>query len=137
MKRNKISQKRDPEKTQGNILDQAIRCFARSGFHGVGLSEICERAGVNKRMIYHYFKDKEGLYRAAHRKGWKELEEGFLKELSRSGDALASKEGTEILLLEAVEIFHDFVASHQIFPRLLLWDGLEGGGLALKSLWKR
>ena len=60
---------RDPEKTQATILEQAVQCFARAGFHGVGLNEICEKAGVNKRMIYHYFKDKEGLYRAAHRRG--------------------------------------------------------------------
>jgi len=135
MKIRKNPQKRDPEKTQANILDHAIRAFARAGFNGVGLSEICEKAGVNKRMIYHYFKDKDGLYKAVHRQGWKELEEGLLKELSPSEILSSLSTGIEGLLLEAVEIFYDFIASHQIFLRLLLWDGLEGGR-ASKSLWK-
>ena len=32
---------------------------------GVRVDEIAQRSGVNKRMIYHYFGDKDGLYLAA------------------------------------------------------------------------
>ena len=56
---------RDPERTQAAILATAIEEFTAKGLNGARVDEIARRAGVNKRMIYHYFGDKEGLYLAA------------------------------------------------------------------------
>ncbi|MFO1519115.1 MAG: TetR/AcrR family transcriptional regulator [bacterium] len=134
MKTKKESIKRDPEKTQAAILQQATRIFARSGFHGTGLNEICQKAKVNKRMIYHYFGNKLGLYRAVHARGWRELQEWFAKELMQP-EVSPPGAKDEALLLRAVRIFHDFMASHQLFLRLLLWDGLEEGAIS-RSLWQ-
>lgn len=38
--------------------------FAERGFDAVRVDELAEAAGLNKRMIYHYFGSKAGLYRA-------------------------------------------------------------------------
>ena len=46
------------------ILDVAIREFARKGLAGARVDEIARRAGVNKQLLYYYFKNKEGLYNA-------------------------------------------------------------------------
>ncbi|MFC5183063.1 TetR/AcrR family transcriptional regulator [Actinomadura harenae] len=46
------------------LLDAAAEEFARHGFKGARVQEIVRRAGVNERMIYHHFGNKEGLYRA-------------------------------------------------------------------------
>jgi TetR/AcrR family transcriptional regulator len=54
--------KRNPEKTRKNILEAAIQEFARAGFGGARVDRIAEEAGSNKRMIYHYFGSKDGLY---------------------------------------------------------------------------
>jgi TetR/AcrR family transcriptional regulator len=58
---------RDPERTRGRILAAALREFAAKGFAGGRVDEIARRAGTNKRMLYHYFGDKEGLFRAVLR----------------------------------------------------------------------
>ncbi|HMQ92694.1 MAG TPA: TetR/AcrR family transcriptional regulator [Amaricoccus sp.] len=53
---------RDPERTSAAILDAATREFAEKGFGGARVDSIAARAGTNKRMLYHYFGDKEALY---------------------------------------------------------------------------
>ncbi|GGA41977.1 TetR/AcrR family transcriptional regulator [Pelagibacterium lentulum] len=53
---------RDPLRTQAAILDAATVEFAEKGIGGARVDAIAERAGTNKRMLYHYFGDKEGLY---------------------------------------------------------------------------
>jgi AcrR family transcriptional regulator len=55
---------RDPERTQAQILAAATAEFTAKGLGGARVDEIARRARVNKRMIYHYFGDKDGLYLA-------------------------------------------------------------------------
>jgi AcrR family transcriptional regulator len=58
-------QGRDADATRGRILAAATREFARYGLGGARVDRIAERSGANKRMLYYYFKDKEGLFLAA------------------------------------------------------------------------
>ncbi len=53
---------RDPERTRASILSAAIEEFTAHGLDGARVDDIAERSGVNKRMIYYYFGDKNGLY---------------------------------------------------------------------------
>jgi TetR/AcrR family transcriptional regulator len=57
--------RRDPDKTRETILRAAQDEFAAKGLFGGRVNEIARQAGANKRMIYHYFGSKEGLYLAA------------------------------------------------------------------------
>jgi len=56
---------RDPARTRGSILASATAEFARYGLGGARVDRIAERAGANKRMLYYYFGDKDGLFLAA------------------------------------------------------------------------
>jgi AcrR family transcriptional regulator len=53
---------RDPERTQQRILDAAFDEFCEKGLAGARVDAIATRAGVNKRMLYHYFGNKEALF---------------------------------------------------------------------------
>ncbi|WP_198672260.1 TetR/AcrR family transcriptional regulator [Pseudogemmobacter bohemicus] len=53
---------RDAEATRTRILEAAKREFARNGLGGARVDVIAEKAKANKRMIYHYFESKEGLF---------------------------------------------------------------------------
>ncbi len=135
-KKNKENRtKRDPVKTRETILTCATKAFAKAGFLGTSLSEILDRAKVNKRMIYHYFGSKEGLYRAVHIQQWQALEGWFAVRLTQSSKGGAFQLESEELLDEALSIFHEFIAHNQTFIRLMMWDGLEGGGVS-RSIWK-
>ena len=53
---------RDPESTSAAILAAAVREFTERGYEGARVDNIAARAGVNKRMLYHYFGNKQALY---------------------------------------------------------------------------
>jgi AcrR family transcriptional regulator len=55
---------RDPERTRAAILEAATVEITANGLNGARVDEIARRSGINKRMIYYYFGDKEGLYLA-------------------------------------------------------------------------
>src|SRR3954470_7691192 len=55
---------RDPERTRAAILNAATQEITAKGLTGARVDAIAKRARVNKRMIYHYFGDKDGLYLA-------------------------------------------------------------------------
>jgi AcrR family transcriptional regulator len=55
---------RDPERTRARILDAATEEFSMRGLAGARVDAIAQRAGANKRMLYHYFGNKEGLFLA-------------------------------------------------------------------------
>jgi TetR/AcrR family transcriptional regulator len=54
---------RDPQRTRDRILAAALAEFSAHGFAGARVARIAWRAGVNKRMLYHYFGNKEDLFR--------------------------------------------------------------------------
>jgi AcrR family transcriptional regulator len=56
---------RRPERTRLSILSSATEEFARYGLGGARVDRIARRAGANKRMLYYYFGDKDGLFLAS------------------------------------------------------------------------
>src|SRR6202034_1779604 len=46
------------------IIDAAIRCFAREGFHRTTMQDIVRETGLSAGAIYRYFKSKEDIVAA-------------------------------------------------------------------------
>lgn len=57
-----IKKFRDPEETQRRIMAAAKVEFAKYGLGGARVDVIAARAKANKRMMYHYFGNKEKLF---------------------------------------------------------------------------
>lgn len=55
---------RDAERSRVAILAAARDEFAGFGLGGARVERIAERSGLNKRLIYYYFENKESLFRA-------------------------------------------------------------------------
>jgi TetR/AcrR family transcriptional regulator len=53
------------DQTRSRILHAAIREFSEHGLAGARTGAIAASAGVNKALLYYYFRDKESLYTAA------------------------------------------------------------------------
>jgi len=53
------------DQTRARILDAAIGEFSENGLAGARTEHIAEAAGVNKALLYYYFKSKQALYAAA------------------------------------------------------------------------
>lgn len=63
MPRSEAENQRLREQQRANILDAAMRVFARSG-PSASMAEIAEAAGVSQGLAYRYFASKEEIYHA-------------------------------------------------------------------------
>ena len=75
------------------ILEAAMICFAKRGFHQTSMHDISAEAGISVGLIYRYFKNKEEVIAALaaeHKKDMAEL-------LERAGQAPTLLEAMEIL----------------------------------------
>ncbi|MCR4580003.1 MAG: TetR/AcrR family transcriptional regulator [Treponema sp.] len=52
------------ENSKEVIIKNAISLFAKKGYEGVGVQEICQQSGITKPTLYYFFKNKEGLLQA-------------------------------------------------------------------------
>ena len=52
------------------ILDAAVRVFARQGFHATRVSDIADEAGVAYGLVYHYFRSKEQVLNELFSERW-------------------------------------------------------------------
>jgi TetR/AcrR family transcriptional regulator len=97
---------RDPERTRERILSAALKEFAANGFAGARVDGIARRAAINKRMLYHYFINKEGLFREvlrrklAERQTWAEGLSGEPEETLPFWFEASCKDADWIRLLE-------------------------------------
>src|ERR1035437_9073782 len=93
------------------ILAAAGRIFARLGLEGARTDAIARSAGVNKAMLYYYFRSKDLLYLAV-------LEEHFVEFHRRAMEVLGQKGSAGELVLRFVETHFDFIGSRPEYPRL-------------------
>jgi AcrR family transcriptional regulator len=109
---------RDAERTKAEILRAARDEFCELGFNGARVDSIAARAKANKRLLYHYFGNKEALYSAVLLDAYQEIRHGE-RELSLSQFDPA----------EAVDRMVRFTFRHFLanpwFPRLLAVENLQ------------
>jgi AcrR family transcriptional regulator len=65
------------EEKRRQILDAAVRVFARRGFHTSRVGDIAEEAGVAHGLLYHYFASKDEVLQTVFRENWSELLQRF------------------------------------------------------------
>lgn len=110
--------RRQPLVTRRRILDAATAEFAAKGLAGARVDEIARRAGINKRMLYHYFGNKEALWLAV-------LEEAYLhirnEEREIDVGRLSPVEG----MYRLIEFTLAYDHSHPEFISLLLGENLH------------
>ena len=109
---------RDPERTRAAILAAATGEFSSKGLDGARVDEIARRSGVNKRMIYHYFGDKERLYLTVLEASYAAIRTA--EHELRLGD-LPPTEGMRAL----VRFTWDYVVAHPEFLNLLATENLH------------
>jgi len=47
------------------IIEQAVKVFARHGVEGTRTRDIAEECGINEALLYRHFASKEDIYRKA------------------------------------------------------------------------
>ena len=78
---------------QTQILDAALVCFAKRGFHQASMHDISAEAGISVGLIYRYFENKDAVISAMADRHKKEIH----KVLERAQQAPTLLESLEIL----------------------------------------
>ncbi|AEQ51217.1 TetR/AcrR family transcriptional regulator [Pelagibacterium halotolerans] len=106
--------------TQADILKVAEEEFASLGFEGANIDEIARRTSTSKRMIYYYFENKRGLYKAVIK--------GAYASLRRAG-AFENVNGLSPMeaLRKYAESTFDTHLRHPNLVRLSLYENINRG----------
>ena len=121
-----VRRSRNSERTKEAILAAARAEFCEHGLGGARVDAIADRAGANKRLLYHYFGNKEDLYRAVLLEAYAEIRAG---ERELNLEALSPDEAMDRLVRFT---FRHFLANPW-FTSLLSTENLQNAAF-LKSL---
>lgn len=117
---------RDAEATQAVILAAAEEEFAQHGFTSARTEAIAAKTGVSKSMMYYYFKDKEGLYRAVLKQSHADL----LKTVQQLElEHLSPEVALEIFLRALL----DCVSRNPKLPTIMFHEAVQNKGKFYKS----
>ncbi|ESR25374.1 TetR/AcrR family transcriptional regulator [Lutibaculum baratangense] len=112
--------------TRERILQVALSEFAEHGYSGGRIERIAAAAGINVRMIYHYFGNKDDLYLASL-----EATYSTIRERERELDVADLDPATAMQRL--VELTFDFLAHDPHFVRLIMSENLMMGQTIQRS----
>ena len=111
---------RDPARTRSMILEAATGEFARYGLGGARVDRIAARARANKRMLYYYFGDKEGLFLAA-------LEDRYAHIRNAERSLELEHLDPRVAVRRLVEFTWNYFLEHPEFMTLLNSENLHKG----------
>lgn len=123
----KVSRERDAEVAREAILEAGEVIFAREGFDGARIDTIAAESGYNKSLIFHYFTDKEGLYRAIIRRLKARMNSELLEPLTafiESSDEISTHR-VRIFVEMTIGNYLDFMTQHPRILRIMAWEAAE------------
>lgn len=110
---------RDAARSREAILLAARDEFAAHGLGGARVERIAERAGVNKKLLYHYFQDKDDLFRVVMEEAYRAIRDA---EQALHLDDLPPAQAVRTL----TEFTWTYFVEHPEFLSLLNTENLHG-----------
>ncbi len=127
------------EEKRRQILEAAVRAFARKGYHACRVGEIAEEAGVAYGLVYHYFGSKEEVLETIFRDTWTQMLARVHEVQEEGGPAREQVRKVTALLLRTWHrdpdlvrvLVHEVTRSPEQLPRQIdeighAYEALEG-----------
>jgi AcrR family transcriptional regulator len=109
---------RDRKRTEKRLVDAAIEIIRRDGFSALGVNAIADRAGVSKVLIYRYFGDLSGLYRAVA----DELDPLQSRAAEQALERIAPGTPRAEVIRRVILDLHAAVKEDDLTKQLLIWE---------------
>ena len=111
---------RDSEVTKEKILNCAVTLFAEKGFDGARVDKLAEMAGVNKALIYYYFKNKAAILEIIF-KNFIDKANGILIELAMKDIPFDSAEAGQYM-----KRYNQFLMDNPDILKILMIESMKG-----------
>ncbi|MBD3789520.1 MAG: TetR/AcrR family transcriptional regulator [Campylobacterales bacterium] len=121
-------QKRDAEASKALIVANAIQLFSCKGYASASMDELAGMCGLNKAMVFYYFKNKKGLYEAVMREVLEEIQRTIIEENKTHRTPEQELEGF-------IRTYAKFACSHPYLPALLLRELSDSGAVVPELLF--
>jgi len=118
---------RNAEHSRRAILEAAQREFAELGVDGARTDSIARSAGVNKALLYYYFRNKESLYGAV-------LDDVFSARFQGLKKILDSDLAPGEKILRFARQHFDYICGQDSYPRLMQYEMMRARRGASKHL---
>ena len=115
-----VCRQRDAEASKVKIIENAMILFSKKGFDATTVDDIAAACGVNKALLYYYYKNKAGLYEAVMMHVLGAIYEEVVTAGSRCGDPLSELE-------TFIKTYADYAEKQPYFPALMLRELSDSG----------
>ncbi|MCW8806463.1 MAG: TetR/AcrR family transcriptional regulator [Ignavibacteriaceae bacterium] len=110
--RTKVQFEEIRQKSRENIENIALELFALKGYHATSISQIAEKAGISKGLLYNYFKSKEQLLDSIIMKVYDEI-----MRIVQMAENLPAEKQIEQMIIQTI----DHLKKNTTFWRLYLF----------------
>jgi len=96
--RTKVQFEEIRQKSRENIENIALELFAIKGYHATSISQIAEKAGISKGLLYNYYKSKEHLLNTVIMKIYDEI-----MQIVQMSENLPAEKQIEQMIVETID----------------------------------
>lgn len=125
-----MARRQSDHETSHLILQAALEEFARRGFDGTRMQTIADRAGVNKALLFYYFRSKEKLFRNCIKTEARELIE-VIRTAGLSADEVPD------FISAIVDEYFTFIEARPGFVKLMVAELMGDNPIVQELLHER
>jgi AcrR family transcriptional regulator len=116
------------KESKDKILKAAEELFSNNGFDGTSVNSIAEKAGVNKALIYYYFKSKDEILQSLFDSLIKDITEVLISDVIKEMNfIIEGKFFTDEFIDRMMLKYLDFFVNRRTILRVMVAESLKKG----------
>ena len=108
--RTKVQFEEIRQKSRENIENIALELFAIKGYHATSISQIAEKAGISKGLLYNYYKSKEHLLDSVIMKVYDEI-----MRIVQMSENLPAEKQIEQMIIQTIDHLKKNITFWQLY----------------------
>jgi len=112
------------QRSAAAILDAADEILAETGFDGMSMRAVAEKAGVKKALVFYHYKNKAQLFERVLERYYGEHQEALASALDGEGQVADRLHGL-------IDAYFDYISANRRYPRLIQQQVASGGATEL------